>query len=274
MINQYLLLLYQGSRCVYIHLTVQSTCIQQLNCVGITEETMAAVVYCHGIIYTLLLQSSWTVTKPAVFDEVFLPYNSILRPNRHFKVSSCSSSQLQFAYTVDLFQNMLKCKHLDSELLEFFFLFRWQSKQNQWKEREENGFSEAPWYHRIYSKYWCVHACFLKMELLRLRGRQWHKTVSTNSFSVCPYLNRDCPYWYHSNITVWGKLGSHPESLFNPGSLPLAAASSVFTFALWLSSRAVVLLFWKILPFCLSHQAVDLCLMRPVSLSWSRAAVC
>lgn len=137
MINQYLLLLYQGSRCVYIHLTVQSTCIQQLNCVGITEETMAAVVYCHGIIYTLLLQSSWTVTKPAVFDEVFLPYNSILRPNRHFKVSSCSSSQLQFAYTVDLFQNMLKCKHLDSELLDFFFsLDDNQNKTNEKKEKK------------------------------------------------------------------------------------------------------------------------------------------
>lgn len=60
-INQYLLWLYQGSIYVYIHLAVQSTCMQKLNCVGITEETMGAVVYCCGIIYHIsyhiLLQS-------------------------------------------------------------------------------------------------------------------------------------------------------------------------------------------------------------------------
>lgn len=164
-INQYLLWLYQSCRCVYIHLTVQSTCIQQLNWNHRNHRrNMAAVVYCCGITYTLLLQCSWTITKPAVLDEVFLPYNSILSPNRHFNVSSCLSSQLKFVHTVDLFQNILKGKHLDNQLLEFFFLFRWQSKQNQWKEREENGFSEAPWYHRIYSKYWCVVCLCLLFE--------------------------------------------------------------------------------------------------------------
>lgn len=90
---------------------------------------------------------------------------------------------------------------------------------------------------------WCVRTCFLKGELLRLRGRQWHKTVKTNSFSVCTHLSRDCsliPFKYHS---IWGERGSDPESLFNPGCLPLAAASSIFTSALWFSSRAMVLLF-------------------------------
>lgn len=52
-------------------------------------------------------------------------------------MSSCSSSQLQFAYTVDLFQNMLKCKHLDSELLDFFFsLDDNQNKTNEKKEKK------------------------------------------------------------------------------------------------------------------------------------------
>lgn len=41
---------------MYIHLTVQSTCMQELNCVGITEETMGAVVYCYGIIYITLAE--------------------------------------------------------------------------------------------------------------------------------------------------------------------------------------------------------------------------
>lgn len=125
------------------------------------QETMGAVVYCYGVIYTFHMQSSWMITKPAALDEVFLPYNLILRPNRYFNVSSCSS-QLQFAHNVDFFQNMLKGKHLT--VTWFFFLFRWQSKQKQWKEREEDGFSEAPWYHRIYSKCWCVVCSCLLFE--------------------------------------------------------------------------------------------------------------
>lgn len=168
-------------------------------------------------------------------------------------MSSCSSSQLQFAYTVDLFQNMLKGKHLDSQLLEFCFcsLDGNQNKTNEKKEKKM--VSQRPHgtiEYTVSTGVWCVHACFLKVELLKLRGRQWHKTESTNTFSVCTFLNRDCPYWYHSNTTIWGELGSCPESLFNTGSLPLAAASSIFTSALWLSSRAMILLFWKILPFC------------------------
>lgn len=125
-----------------------------------------------------------------------------------------------------------------------------QNKNNEKKEKKM--VSQKPhgtMEYTVSTGVWCVHACFFKVELLRLRGRQWHKTVSTNSFSVCTYLHRDCLYWYHSNTTVWGELGSHPESLFNPGSLTFAAASSIFISALWLSNRAMVLLLWKILPF-------------------------
>lgn len=114
-----------------------------------------------------------------------------------FNVSSCSSSQLQLAHTVDLFQNMLKGKHLDSQLLEFCFcsLDGNQNKTNEKKEKKM--VSQRPHgtiEYTVSTGVWCVHACFLKVELLKLRGRQWHKTESTNTFSVCTFLNRDCPY--------------------------------------------------------------------------------
>lgn len=114
-----------------------------------------------------------------------------------FNVSSCSSSQLRFAHTVDLFQNMLKGKHLDSQLLEFCFcsLDGNQNKTNEKKEKKM--VSQRPHgtiEYTVSTGVWCVHACFLKVELLKLRGRQWHKTESTNTFSVCTFLNRDCPY--------------------------------------------------------------------------------
>lgn len=225
------------------------------------RRNMAAVVYCCGITYTLFLQGSWIITKPAVLDEVFLPYNSILTPNRHLNVSSCLSSQLQFVPTVDIFQNMMKGKHLDSQLLNFFFSL--DDNQNKTNEKKEKKMvSQKPHgtiEYTVSIGVWCVCACFLKVELLRLRGRHWHKTASTNSSSVCRYLDRNCPCWYLSNTTVWGELGSHPESLVNPGSLPLAAASSIFISALWFLVEQ-----W----FCYSEKYSHSAMLLKSSSSW------
>lgn len=160
-----------------------------------------------------------------------------------FDVCSCSCSQLQFAHPVDLFQNMLIGKHLERQLLEYFF-FSLDDNQNKTNEKKEKKMvSQKPHgtieYTVSIGFFSFVHVCFLEVGLLRSRGSQWHKTENTKCFhkaAVCTCLNRD----HSRNHCVWGEQGSHPELLFHPGPLLLlTAASPNLTSAPWHFNRTI-----------------------------------
>lgn len=77
---------------------------------------------------------------------------------------------------------MLIGKHLESQLLEYFFssLDDNQNKTNEKKEKKMVSQKPHGTIEYTVSIGVCfVHVCCLKGELLRLRGSPWHKTENT-----------------------------------------------------------------------------------------------
>jgi len=158
---------YRCSISAYIHLLVSTSALiaaQHTKYLCPTAELCRNRREKHGSCYVLiryhvcitLVEFLEFLLNLLYLMKFCLPCNAILRPNSYFWC-------VLFLFTAAICTSCGPLsKHVDRQTSWkpitsiIFFLFRWQSKQNQWEEREKNGFSETPWYHRIYCKYWCV----------------------------------------------------------------------------------------------------------------------